>query len=54
MKQYRKFLVALGAAVTVAISVSADGTVDTNDVWAIVLAALGSLGVYRVPNTPKP
>ena len=50
--KYRKLIVALGAAVGVLVAVSADGTVDTSDAIEAVVAFLGALGVYTVPNTP--
>ena len=50
--KYRKLIVALGAAIGVLVAVSADGTVDTSDAIEAVVAFLGALGVYTVPNTP--
>ena len=46
----RKFLVAVGAAVGVAVTALADGTVDSSEGIAIALAFLGALGVYQVRN----
>lgn len=50
MKAYSKFFVAVSAALAVAASVTADGTLTLNDVVAIISAAVGSLAVYYVPN----
>lgn len=47
---YRKFIVAVAAAVSVAVT---DGLLDTNDLVTIGLAALGALGVYRASNAPS-
>lgn len=52
MKNYRKVIVAIAAAAGVAISTSVDNHVDANDIIAIALAVLGSLGVYVAPNDP--
>ena len=46
----RKFLVAVGAAVGVAVTALADGSIDTTEGIAIALAFLGALGVYQVRN----
>ena len=46
----RKALVAVGAAIAVAVTALVDGSVDTTEAIAVVLAFLGSYGVYRVPN----
>ncbi len=54
MAAIRKFLVALAAAIAVAISVTADGDVSINDVFAMAGSFVGSLGVGLVPNVPKP
>ena len=48
----RKFLVAVGAAISVAVTALADGSVDTTEGIAIALAFLGALGVYQVRNEP--
>lgn len=48
-----KFRQALAAAVGVAASVSVDG-ISNADIWAILIAALGALGVYITPNKDKP
>jgi len=53
MSKYAKFLTALGAAAAVAATAVADGSVTSTEVWGIVLAFVGALGVYAVPNTPK-
>lgn len=47
---YRKFIVAVAAAVSVAVT---DGLLDTNDLVTIGLAALGALGVYQASNAPS-
>jgi hypothetical protein len=51
MSKYSKFLVAAGAAISVAIAAISDDHVDANDAIQVVLAALASLGVYVVPNS---
>jgi len=50
MKLYSKFVVAASAALAVAASVTADGTLDLSDVIAICSAGVGALAVYYVPN----
>ena len=50
--KYNKFLIALGVVVSTAVSFASDGELSLNDAIGIVLAGLGALGVYRVPNTP--
>lgn len=50
MAEFRKFLVALGVAVGVAVTAVADGAVNQSEWFAIAAAFLGSYGVYRVPN----
>lgn len=52
ISRYNKFLVAVGVALTTAVSFGADGEFSLNDGIGIALALLGALGVYRVPNTP--
>ncbi len=53
MNHYSKFIVALAAGLAVAVSVTTDGDVSVNDVFAILSAAAGALAVYAVPNRPK-
>lgn len=48
---YRKFVVAVCGAVSIAV---ADGLFDTNDVIVVALAGLSALGVYKVPNDTRP
>lgn len=50
MSKYRKFWVALGAACTVLATCLSDGALDWQEVAAAVVAFLGALGVYAVPN----
>jgi hypothetical protein len=47
-----KFYAALSAALAVAVSVTADGTISLNDWVTIIAAALGALAVYYTPNKP--
>lgn len=54
MQRYAKLWAALAAAVAVGVSVTADGDVSINDVFAIASAFLGSFGVYAVTNTLPP
>jgi hypothetical protein len=50
---YRKFIVALGAAVGVlASTVAGQDNFSLNDGIAVALAFLGSLGVYAARNQP--
>jgi uncharacterized membrane protein len=53
VSKYNKFLVALGVAVSTGIAFAADGEFSLNDAVGTVVALLGALGVYRVPNTPE-
>lgn len=48
-----KFYVAIAAAVSAAISVTADGEFSLNDLFVVLSGALGALGVYFIPNEPK-
>ena len=48
---YRKFIVAVLGAISVAVS---DGVLDTADLITTILAALSALGVYVVPNELPP
>lgn len=54
MSNVRKALVAAGAAIAVAVTATADNVVTTSEWLAMAAAALGALGVYAVPNKPKP
>lgn len=47
---FGKFVVALSSALTVAVSLTADGEVSLNDGFAIVAAFVGAVAVYYVPN----
>lgn len=47
---YRKFIAALAAAVTVLVTVTADGGLNGNDVYAVAAAFLGALGVRQFAN----
>jgi uncharacterized membrane protein len=53
MGKYAKFIVAAGAAIGVLGLALADGTVSGDEVWQIVLAVGGALGVYATPNRPS-
>lgn len=53
VRKYAKFLVAAAAAAAVALQAAYTDDVVTNAEWvAVVLAALGALGVVVVPNKP--
>jgi hypothetical protein len=52
LAKYRKFLVALAAALGVAGAAVSDGQISPEEGVAIALAFLGALGVYQVPNEP--
>ena len=52
MSKYRKFLVALGAAVALVASALADGVFASDETEAIVLAVVSAVFVYLVPNDP--
>lgn len=52
--KYAKFVVAAATAALVALGAAlTDDTVTTGEWVTIVLAALGALGVYLVPNRPQ-
>lgn len=51
---YAKFIMALSAALGVAASVAADGTLTPSDWVAMLAAFVGALGVYAVPNGGRP
>jgi hypothetical protein len=53
MNAYNKAIVAVAAGLAVAVSVTTDGDVTVNDVFAILSAAVGALAVYAVPNRQK-
>ena len=54
MLVYAKFLVAIVAAALIALQVAlADGGVSTSEWVTILLAAIGAVGVYAVPNRPS-
>ena len=53
MKAYAKLIAALSAALGVAVSVTADGSISLNDGFAIAAAGVGALAVGLVPNTPR-
>ena len=48
-----KFVAALSAALAVAVSVTADGTLTLNDWATIVAAGVGAIAVYYVPNNTE-
>jgi hypothetical protein len=48
-----RYAKAVVAFCTVGAVVAADGLLDVNDGIQLVLAVLGALGVYAVPNAPK-
>lgn len=50
-KAYTKFLVALAAAITAAVSVTADGEFSLNDAFTMASGFIGALLVAAVPNT---
>jgi hypothetical protein len=50
--QFRKFIVALTAALSVLGAGLADGEIDASEGVAVVLSFLGAYGVYRIPNAP--
>lgn len=55
LKPYLKFVVSfLAAAATVALTYASDDQITANEWALIVLAGLAAVGVYVVPNTPKP
>ena len=51
---YRKLVAALAAALGVAASAAADGSLDSTEAIAVVLAFLGAIGVYRLSNESVP
>lgn len=50
--RFAKLWVAFAAAAAVGVSVTADGSVSVNDVFAMISAAAGALAVGAVPNRP--
>ena len=50
LSRYRKFVVALAAALGVLGSALSDGAVTMEESVAVVLAFLGAVGVYQLPN----
>lgn len=55
MNQYAKFIVAALTAVAVAAQTAlSDGVVSASEWVSIVIAALGALAVYMVPNADPP
>jgi membrane protein implicated in regulation of membrane protease activity len=56
--RYAKFFVALlgavGAGLAAAIPLLSDGTMSTQEVLMVVLAAVTAIGVYAVPNKRGP
>jgi hypothetical protein len=55
MSAYAKFIIAAIAAAAIAAQVAIqDGTIDGAEWLTILLAGLGALGVYFVPNKQSP
>lgn len=52
LARYNKFIVAAGAAIGVLGVALADGHISGAEIWQIVLAIGGALGVYATPNKP--
>lgn len=50
MQKYNKFLVAVGAALAVAASALQDGSVSGAELSSILVAAVGAVLVWLVPN----
>lgn len=53
VRRYRKFIIAAAAGVAVLATALADGKVDGTEIYQIVAAVLGALGVAVIPNAPK-
>jgi len=53
MSAYAKLIAAGSAALAIAVTVTADGSVSLNDAVVIASAFVGALAVYYVPNTPN-
>lgn len=54
MGRYAKFIVAaIGAALTAAIPLLADGNMSVQEGMMVAAAAVAALGVYLVPNRPS-
>lgn len=49
-----KFYIALSAALGVAVSVSADGTLPLADWFAIASAGVGAIAAYYMPKSSEP
>ena len=55
LSQYVKTVVAALAAGAVVLNAAVSDSVITNNEWVTIgLAVLGALGVYALPNAPKP
>lgn len=54
IKQIAKAVVAIAAFVGVVAAQVADGTIDIDAIVTAGIALLGALGVWAVPNKPKP
>lgn len=50
MSRVRKFLVALGAALGILSSALADGVLVSTEIEAVVLALVGAVLVFVIPN----
>ena len=53
MSNYRKFLVAAGAAVALVASAMADGVFTSQETESIALAVVSAVFVFLVPNKPE-
>ena len=53
LSAYAKTIVAVGAGLASAVSVTADGEFSLNDGFVIASAAVGALLVWAIPNTPE-
>ncbi len=52
MSKYRKFFVALGAAVGVLATALTDGVIVSDEIESVVVALVGALFVFLTPNDP--
>lgn len=53
MKRYSKFFIAAAMGLTVLAVAVGDGVITSPEVFEIMAAILGPLGVYLVPNKPS-
>lgn len=53
MKAAKFAVAALTAGLTALSAAMSDGAIERSEWWMILLAALGAVGVYYIPNAPE-